>query len=78
MFGTKWPSMMSTWTQSDPHSLKTDSTASPRAEKSADRMLGAMIAGGAIADQVNGLAEARRCCTDGRLGSIPKRLWVIV
>lgn len=48
MLGTKWPSMISTCTQSEPHSLKTFSTAVPRLAKSADNMLGAMIAGGDI------------------------------
>ena len=41
MFGTKWPSMTSTWMTRAP-ALSTASTSSPRREKSADRMDGAM------------------------------------
>jgi hypothetical protein len=48
IFGTKCPSIMSTCTQSEPHLSNTDSTASPRAEKSAESMLGAMMAGGGM------------------------------
>src|SRR5579872_4571268 len=44
MFGTKWPSMTSTWIQSAP-ALSTARTSSPSLAKSADRMDGAMIRG---------------------------------
>lgn len=47
MFGTKWPSMMSTWSQSAPCSIFLEQSW-PRSAKLALRMDGAMMAGGAI------------------------------
>ena len=47
MLGTKWPSMISTWSQSAPWPMVSEQ-ALPRAPKSAERIEGAMIAGGAI------------------------------
>ena len=47
MLGTKWPSMMSTCSQSAPWPIVSEH-ALPRAPKSAERIDGAIIAGGAI------------------------------
>jgi hypothetical protein len=47
MLGTKWPSMMSTCSQSAPWPMVSEH-ALPNAPKSADRIDGAMIAGGDI------------------------------
>jgi hypothetical protein len=47
MLGTKWPSIMSTWSQSAPWPMVSEQ-ALPKAPKSAERIEGAMIAGGAI------------------------------
>ena len=47
MLGTKWPSIMSTCSQSAPCEM-VSLHAFPRAPKSADRIEGAMIAGGGI------------------------------
>ena len=44
MFGTKWPSMTSTWIQSAP-AATTSRTSSPSRAKSADRIEGAMTIG---------------------------------
>lgn len=47
MFGTKWPSMMSTCSQSAPWAIVSEH-ALPRAPKSAERIEGAMMALGAM------------------------------
>lgn len=47
MFGTKWPSIMSTCSQSAPWEIVSEH-ALPRAPKSAERMEGAIIAEGAM------------------------------
>jgi hypothetical protein len=52
MFGTKCPSMTSRWTQSHPLSTTPEQTG-PRLAKSALRMEGDMIAGGAIMAEVS-------------------------
>ena len=49
MLGTKWPSMISTWIQSALSRMSCEQ-ADPRAAKSAERMEGAMMAGGDIVE----------------------------
>lgn len=56
MLGTKWPSMMSTCSQSAPWPIVSEH-ALPREPKSALRMEGAMNAGGAI------LGKLSVCCS---------------
>lgn len=63
MLGTKWPSMMSTWSQSAPSSIFR-AQSWPSLEKSALRMEGAIMAGG---DMVNG-REMRRGELRGKSG----------
>jgi hypothetical protein len=50
MLGTKWPSIISTCSQSQPL-LTVVEHASPRAAKSAERIDGAMMAGGDMATE---------------------------
>jgi hypothetical protein len=47
IFGTKWPSITSIWIQVDLFSISIEHAA-PRAAKSAERIEGAIIAGGVI------------------------------
>lgn len=56
MLGTKWPSMMSTWSQSDPSSILVEHSL-PRVAKSALRIEGAIMAGGDMLE-VEGEAES--------------------
>src|SRR5688500_2713865 len=61
MFGTKWPSMTSTWIQSAP-AASASWIASPRRAKSADRIDGAMRTSGMIDSEH---AHAVRASDDG-------------
>jgi hypothetical protein len=60
MLGTKWPSIMSTWSQSADWPIVVEQ-AVPRLEKSAERMDGAIMAGGDIVGGDGGSgSEGRR------------------
>ena len=80
MFGTKWPSMMSTWSQSAPCSILAEHSL-PRVAKSALRIEGAIIAGGDMVGGesgyvggvielevvgFNGIVYIKSICTNGR------------
>ena len=54
MLGTKWPSMISTCSQSAPFLIVSEQAA-PKAAKSADRMEGAMMACGVIIAESGGV-----------------------
>jgi hypothetical protein len=59
MLGTKWPSITSTCSQSQPLLIVVEH-ASPRAAKSAERIDGAMMAGGDMATERNISVEGTR------------------
>lgn len=63
MFGTKWPSMISICSQSALLSIVVEQ-ASPRAAKSAERIDGAMMAGGDMVTRRKGVNEGTMADAD--------------
>src|SRR3984957_5348485 len=73
MFGTKWPSMTSTWIQSAP-AASTARTSSPSLAKSAARIDGAMMSGRCTLSLQINVRVTRRFRTGNGIGTGPAKL----